>query len=216
MKRKFLFLDARIPGNKKDARITDPIRAHAMREYRRKQRLEMVRKHQESLGSATEASAEVDVRAVSPNASPASTGLSTDLISHASLAMDLVDPFDSMSVRLPAHYQALLSHFLHDIGPLLLPGDPRDIETSWTAQWLQFAISRPTLLMATCCHAATHIDAISGRDRSVSTLRLQAMTTAALNRSLEGGPTDEVIGTVMMMGADAVCRNSSIREIPSP
>lgn len=194
MKKNFDFVNVTSPGGRSDAQYRRQVHVQAMRSFRRQQRLQDVEAHERATREAA-----------ARNEQEANEDLAESIVLNQSAHVGrcLVDPFKALPVGFDEH-QDLLGFFQIRIGPMLLPDDAHQPTVSWSTQWLRTAVEFPTMLAATCCHAAVFLDDVQGKEHSTRTIRLQGQTIRSLNASLEKGVGDEAIGAVLMLVANSV------------
>jgi hypothetical protein len=123
------------------------------------------------------------------------------------LSVDLLDPFMSMALQLDAKEQSLVTHFVTQIGPIIIPIHTVTAETSWAKSWVQVAFTSPLLLAATCNHSSEHQDLLKGQQTTAETLQLRVKALQGLHRSLHdesSGTSGEAIGTILLLIANEV------------
>ncbi|KAK4499073.1 hypothetical protein PRZ48_009585 [Zasmidium cellare] len=200
MKKNFDFVNVTPGENNSDYKRQ--VHVQAMRSFRRQQRLRNVEAYERQTGKAA---AQKEDSEESPEESPPQE---TVLDQSAYVGASTIDPFKALPAGFDEH-QDLLLYFQHRIGPILLPDDAHQPDTSWSTKWLRKAVTSPLMLSATCSHAAAFFDDVQGQPFSPRALQFQNQTIRLLNEALEEGVGDEAIGSVLMLVANTIITGSS-------
>ncbi|KAI9723442.1 MAG: hypothetical protein M1828_004172 [Chrysothrix sp. TS-e1954] len=131
------------------------------------------------------------------------------------LSPAVTDPFGTAAMPLPSEYDLLFSHFRTIIGPRMVPLPMKAAEMAWSSTWLNVALGRPTLLLATMYLCSTHLDMLYQRSPTLETLRSKSSAMTAINKAMsntEGDVHDTLIGATLMMASSTII-HGNVKEL---